>query len=197
MAPLWVACRLSLSAVLSLSVLTCFMLCLTQCASSVLIYDRLSLLNLEEISNKLLYQAMSSPHAPPPLLLSIPDCLRRWPCSLPARRRGRRGGLAIKLKRFLRLHREPQLQLGFHAEGLAGKCFIRWRSLEPVHGWIISVFATSVAPLPVIRSPRFLCGGVCTDHLRSLPQANLSMDCLEYTPRLRMALINARSLVGL
>ncbi len=36
MAPLWVACRLSLSAVLSLSVLTCFMLCLTQCASSVL-----------------------------------------------------------------------------------------------------------------------------------------------------------------
>ncbi len=144
MAPLWVACRLSLSAVLSLSVLTCFMLCLTQCASSVLIYDRLSLLNLEEISNKLLYQAMSIPHyAAPPLLLSIPDCLRSWPCSLPPRRRrrrrGRRGGLAIKLKRFLRLHREPQLQLGFHAEGLAGKCFIRWRSLEPVHGWIICV----------------------------------------------------------
>ncbi len=96
MAPLWVACHLSLSAVLSLSVLTCFMLCLMQCASSVLTYDRLSLLNLEEISNKLLYQATSSPHyAPPPLLLSIPDCLRRWPCSLPARRcrrrRGRRG----------------------------------------------------------------------------------------------------------
>ncbi len=64
------------------------------------------------------------PHyAPPPLLLSIPDCLRRWPCSLLARRRrrrrGRRGGLAIKLKVFLRLHREPQLQLGFHAECLA------------------------------------------------------------------------------
>ncbi len=148
-----------------------------QCASSVLTYDRLSLLNLEEISNKLFYQAMSSPHyAPPPLLLSIPDCLRHWPCSLPARRRrrrrGRRGGLAIKLKRFLRLHREPQLQLGFHAEGLAGKRFIRWRSLEPVHGWIISVFPTSAAPLPVIHSPRFWRGGVCTDHLRSLPRAN-------------------------
>ncbi len=171
MAPLWVACRLSLSAMLSLSVLTCFMLCLMQCASSVLIYDRLSLLNLEEISNKLFYQAMSSPHyAPPPLLLSIPDCQRRWPCSLPARRRrrrrGRRGGLAIKLKRFLRLHREPQLQLGFHAEGLAGKRFIHWRSLEPVHGWIISVFPTSAAPPPVICSPRFWRGGVCTDHLR-------------------------------
>ncbi len=100
------------------------------------------------------------PHyAPPPLLLSIPDCLRRWPCSLLARRRrrrrGRRGGLAIKLKVFLRLHREPQLQLGFHAECLAGKRFIRWRSLEPVHGWIISVFPTSAAPLPVIRSPRW------------------------------------------
>ncbi len=144
---------------------------------------------------------MSSPHyAPPPLLLSIPDCLCSWPCSLPARRRkrrrGRRGGLDIKLKRFLRLHREPQLQLGFHAEGLAGKHFIHWRSLEPVDGWIISVFSTSAAPLPVIRSPRFWRGGVCTDHLRSLPRANSSMDYLEYTPRLRMALINARSVVN-
>ncbi len=35
------------------------MLCLMQCASLVLIYYRLSLLNLKEISDKLLYQAMS------------------------------------------------------------------------------------------------------------------------------------------
>ncbi len=65
-----------------------------------------------------------------------------------------------------------------------------------VHGWIISVVPTSAAPLPVIRSPRFWRGGVCTDHLRSLPRANSSMDCLEYTPRLRMALINARLVVN-
>ncbi len=132
--PLWVACRLSLSAVLSLSVLTCFMLCLMQCASSVLTYDRLSLLNLEEISNKLFYQAMSSPHyAPPPLLLSIPDCLHRWPCSLPARRRrrrrGRRGGLAIKLKCFLRLHRSPSFNWDFMRKAWPGNALsvgARW-----------------------------------------------------------------------
>lgn len=49
------------------------MFLLTQCASPVLTYDRLSLLNLEDVSNKLLNQARTdSFYAPPHLLMSIP-----------------------------------------------------------------------------------------------------------------------------
>lgn len=120
MTPLCVACHLSLGVVLSLFILF-LMFYSTQCTSLVLTYDCISLLNLQVISNRPFNHAQNSSHyVPPPLLMSIPDCLRCWSFSLPARKcrrqRGKRGGLAVKLKLLL-AHWEFQSPLGLNAEG--------------------------------------------------------------------------------
>lgn len=138
------------------------MFLLTQCASPVLNYDRLSLLNLQDVSNKLLNRA--SP------------CLCRLLCYLPVRKHRRwcgiHRGLVVKLKLSLVLYLESQPPLGLCAEGLENNHFIQWRSLEPVHKWIIPLFLTAVAPpLPVFCFQRFYHEGVCTDHLHMLPRA--------------------------
>lgn len=57
MAPLCVACRRTPGPVLSSFVLCCLIFYLTQCASSILIYDRLTLLSLQTSTNDLIYQA--------------------------------------------------------------------------------------------------------------------------------------------
>lgn len=96
---------------------------LTQCASSILFYDKSNLLSLQTSTNDLLYQAWNgSYHSPPTFRVSIPGYLCRWPCSLPVRRSrkkcGRQGGLAVKLKHYLAQQRESWPSLGLHVKGL-------------------------------------------------------------------------------
>lgn len=175
MAPLCVACRRTPGPVLSSFVLCCLIFYLTQCASSVLIYDRLTLLSLQTSTNDLIYQARNGSSHSSPFLTSIPGYLRRWPCSLPVRRRrrkrGRWGGFAVKLKHFLA--QQQQLEsgrsfLGFHVKGLVGDFSIRWRSLDPVYQWNknTSMTMAEAAPLPAYGSPRFHRAGVCVSNLQ-------------------------------
>ncbi len=82
-APVYVACRQSRQSpglIFNLFVLLCFTSYLTQCALSLLVYDKSTLLSLQPSANDLLFQARNgSHHSPPPFLMSIPGYLRRWP----------------------------------------------------------------------------------------------------------------------
>lgn len=69
-------------------------------------------------------------------------------------------------------------------------------SLEPVRNWITAMFPTAAMPLPGSCSPRFYHGGVCTNHLRTIPWAKQPKVSTEHLPWLIMALINARSVVN-
>lgn len=132
--------------------------------------------------------------------MSIPDCLRRWLCSLPvrtrSRRSGRRGSLVVKLKLSLALHWETQTLQGLCAEAFEKNRFIGWHSLKPVRKWIISLLPTVAAaapPLPGFCSSCFYRGGVCTDQLHMLSQAMQAKESTEHLTWLKMALIIARS----
>lgn len=127
--------------------------------------------------------------------MSIPGYLRRWPCSLPGnrrrRKRGRRGGFAVKLKHFLAQRRESRLSLDIPVKGLAGDFSIRWRSLDPVYEWNTSVIPAAAAPFPVYGSPRIHRAGLCLSNLRQL--SRVRQESTENPPQLKMALLNAKS----
>lgn len=55
---------------------------------------------------------------------------------------------------------------------------------------------TAVAAFPVYDSPRVHHEGVCSSHLQTLSQARQSEELTENPPQLRMALVNARSVVN-
>lgn len=158
MAPVSVVCRRSRGEIHSLFVLFCFISYFIQYALSSFVYDKLALLSLQPSANELLSQARYGSYHSPPFLKSIPGYLRRWPSSLPARRRrkrrGCRGGLAVKLKHFLQQQRESRsFQALHHGKGLAGDFFIRSRSLDPVQNWNIPLTLAVDAVLPVYGSP--------------------------------------------
>ncbi len=194
-----VACRPSLHVLfVCLFVLTCFICQPLRCASLVLTYDRASLLNLQVFANALLLRN-GSHYTPPPILSSIPGYLRRWPCSLPAwrrrRRRGKRGGIAVKLRLALLNHRER-----FCSDGVFEGCAVRRRSLDPIREWIIPLAPTAAVPVFDVYapafSPRFYRGGVCLKHLRSLPRAKQRKESTTNPLYLRMTLINTRSVTN-
>ncbi|CAM4529091.1 unnamed protein product [Leuciscus chuanchicus] len=124
-----------------------------------------------------------------PFLTSIPGYLRRWPWSLPVRRRrrkrGRRGGFAVKLKHFLAQQKQESRRsfLGFHVKGLVGDFSIRWRSLDPVYQWNknTSMTMAEAAPLPAYGSPRFYRAGVCVSrYVQSEEDCNPSQPALDH-----------------
>ncbi len=111
-------------------------------------------------------------------------------------RRGRRGGLAVKLKLYLAQQRESRPFQGLRGKGLACDYFIRWRSLDVVRNWNITLTPSADALFPAYGSPRVHRGGVCLNHLRAFFRARQSEVSSEDPPRLRMALLNARSVVN-
>lgn len=98
MAPLWLACSLSLILLLN-SLLTCY---------ALLTYDRQTLLNIRTsipAGKKAAVDRFSyEPHGSVPL--DIPICIRRWPLDLARikrrRKRGKRAGISIRWKAHLR-----------------------------------------------------------------------------------------------
>ncbi len=61
-APVYVACRRSRGLIFSLFVLLCFTSYLTQCALSLLVYDKSTLLSLQSSANNLLFQEQNGSH---------------------------------------------------------------------------------------------------------------------------------------
>lgn len=103
MAPLCLACHLPLLGLLL------FYLCLllvTRSVSMLRVYDRLTLLNIRQSLEKLpIGGSDGHSKSPPPFLASIPSFLRHPSCRLPhrsrRRRRGKRGGVLVRLKTHL------------------------------------------------------------------------------------------------
>ncbi len=109
MAPVYVACRL---ASLLLCVVSVF-LSVSNCYSP-LVYDRQLLLDIKDsvvttYNSELASSVVRSQSCFPNFILDIPDYLRRWHPDISRRkrrrRRGKRGGVAVKLKMELRTGR--------------------------------------------------------------------------------------------
>ncbi len=77
---------------------------------------------------------------------------------------------------------------------MAGDYFIRRCSLDLVRNWNITLRMS--ADTPAYGSPRVHRGGVCLNHLRAFSRARQSEVSSEDLPRLRMSLLNARSVVN-
>ncbi len=198
MAPMCVACR-SLPGVFSrLFVLLCFMFVILRNVSSLLTYDRQTLLDIKHTTEELLNHVQSGTQfVPPPSLTAIPDYLCRALCPLPGRRRrrrrGRRGGVAVRLGLFLSSRSGSLFGVGLNAYGARFNRFLVRRSLEPAYMWILPIVSDRPDQPPMFRSPCLRRGGVCSSHLRSLRRTPQStVDSLQ----IRMALINARSMVN-
>lgn len=141
-----------------------------------------------------------SNHSPPPWLASLPSSLRRTPCSLPVKRRrkrrGKRGGVAVKIKLLLAAKREFRPCLVIPNHDVDYRRFVVWRPSDPVCSWIIPALPAAFAqlPRPRPRSPRLRRGGVRVQNLRSLCRTTQAAG--DGPVRVRMALVNARSAVN-
>ncbi len=154
-------------------------------------YDRQTLLGIKGITEELLRDAKCGAQFASPLA-TIPDYLRRLSGPLPGRkrrkRRGRRGGFAVKLKLLSKSDFLPHSGLCTYMAG-RGR-FIAGCALEPLYAWNIPIAGDPLDQPPRSRPPRLRRGGVCISHLRSLSRASdQTIDSRE----IRMSLINARS----
>ncbi|GAA6074940.1 uncharacterized protein LOC113038370, partial [Tachysurus ichikawai] len=159
MAPVCVAGRLFS---LALIVFVLFLLATFNNVDSLLVYDRQTLLNIRaNIENMLIYNSGGSKTSPH--LHDLPAYLCRKP--LPAqkkkrhRRRGKRGGLLVKIKSRLAVSRNPRRT---SAEYQVDDCiYISMRSLDPVYTWLVPVVdANEESWVPQSVSPSFRRGGV-------------------------------------
>ncbi|ROL41604.1 hypothetical protein DPX16_22947 [Anabarilius grahami] len=138
MAPLYMVRRPRL---LSLLLIFVFLLFVIHDVSSLLVYNRMMLLKIRDTVNNL-PQCAKNRHSntPPPLLASVPAYLWRPVCALPRnkrrRRRGKRGGLLVKLKAYL-----ASLRVDYSGCSLNGipRDFTKFdlrRSLEYCYRWL-------------------------------------------------------------
>ena len=194
MAPLCVACRQLLLALVSLSVFVLFLTLVTAKDNCLQIYDRQSLLNIRLSYQNFLSWDDGNNFPPPPLLSEIPACLCRTPVPRPnqrRKRRGKRSGLLVKVKLQLSLSLGLKRQAFLDGSSACNR-FVSWRSLEPAYTWLTPL----VAPLEELctqraPSPRLRRGGVNLQSLRPVGWAPRK----ESEPAsLRIALVNARSL---
>lgn len=162
MAHLCVASRLPLLPVLCIVL---FLLFLIRDVSPLLVYDRLTLLNLRDFAEKLPNQGFSRrPNIPPPLLASIPPHLWHFPSgslrNSRRRRRGRRGGLSYRLRAHgFVLHSS----FGLSRERVS--YYIRG-STDPCYRWLIPAIPETGYPRPCCRPMRICRRGCVPENLR-------------------------------
>lgn len=173
-----------------------YLLSVVRSVSPLLVYDRLTLLNIRKSLEKLPICGFAG-HSKrlPPYLESIPPYLWRPSCWLPRnsrrRKRGKRGGVLIKLKMSLAssLHDPCRLPAGpftdYSGYDLRSSTEYRYRWLRPV------LRDTGVL-LPCCRPVRISQRGCVPGNLRSLSRFSRQSDrCSVHT-----ALINVRSLTN-
>lgn len=198
MAPLCVAGRLLPVPVLFVFVL--FVSLLVQDVTAILVYDRQMLINIkitvDILAGKERGGSCSYFH---PDLSAVPLALYRLsaPCAFPLkkrrRRRGKRGGLSVKLKAKLLM--ESRSNFDRHGYGAwDDHRFIHWRSLEPAYVSLRQIVPTIITKQQLIHTMPYLRKGrgVNLRNFRSLCYASQSVagDSL----LIKMALVNARSL---
>ncbi|XP_049891926.1 uncharacterized protein LOC126384729 isoform X1 [Epinephelus moara] len=167
-----------------------------QDVSALLVYDRQALIDIKTSHEKLLmFDYGDRTSSPPPFLASIPAYLCRSPvlwkrCS---RRRGKRGGVLVRIKAYLRagLGTNPHRL----SNGLSAACWcigIRWiRPIVPPH--LPGILPHSPVEIPLSRRSRVRYGGVNRRNLRALDRAALPGP---EEKDLHLALFNARSIAN-
>lgn len=188
MAPVSVACRLSLQTVV---VFLLFLSLIVPSANSLLVYDRQTLLNIRylcEYRERVSEDGQKTFYSSP--LLNIPAYLHRLPIPSTRRRRryrGRRSGRLLKLKASLAC----STVAGY--TGSAFCRFISWRFLDPIASSVVPLVGSHEVRQTGLYFP-YLCGrGVNLHNLRPLARVQQTADAS--TP-VRLALVNARSLAN-
>jgi len=198
MAPVYVACRLTSLLVCAI----CVFLSASNCYS-LLVYDRQFLLDIRdsfvatfnpESKNSVAGPQSCSPNS----TWDIPECLHSWPTVAPRRkrrrRRGKRGGIAVKLKMTL-LSGGASSFVSMTTRTLGvGRC-AGWRLIDPPVRWLRTIFPDSTSTIPCYPPIRVRRGGATLENLRFFDRV-LSPAISDSVSPSRMALINARSLVN-
>lgn len=186
------------SRLLSLLLIIVFLLFVIHDVSSLFVYNRLMLLKIRDTVNNL-PQCAKNGHSntPPPLIASVPACLWRPVCTLShnkrRRRRGKRGGLLVKLKAYLASSRVDYSGCSLSGIPRGFKEFDLRRSLEYCYRWLRPVFPDAGCSLPCHRLVRIQTRGCVQGNLRPLSRA------AQQTVRhrsVRTALLNTRSLAN-
>jgi len=173
MAPVCLACRLS---PYSLLLIVVFFLLFIHDVASMWVYDHIILLEIRETVNNLPYYAYNGhSNPPPPFLASVPAYLRRPSFALirnkKHRRRGKRGGVRVKLRVHLASSRLDDC--GSVLRSLPVDCceFDLRRSLEHSYRWLQPVVASAESPLLCHRPARIRSRGCLPGNLRPLGHA--------------------------
>ncbi|KAL1252336.1 hypothetical protein QQF64_017029, partial [Cirrhinus molitorella] len=172
MAPLCMVHRLTLSWFLLVVV---FVLINADDDSSLLAYDRLTLLNIRATMNSL-PDCTNSGHSrtPPPSLASVPAHLWRPVCLLRGskkrKRRGKRGGILVKLKTYLASCVDDR---GIALSGVSAEygIFDLRRSREYSYRWLRTAIPDDGCLLPCHRPVRTQTRGCVQGNLRPLSRA--------------------------
>lgn len=194
MAPVYVACRLFL---LQSVLFLLFLITGAEQTESLLVYDRQFLLSLRSEVRDLGTLDRDDQNTLPPLLARIPSHLLRLP-ALPSRRRrlrrrGKRGGLLVRLK----LQLSCSSFISRASFGLLPPLTVPWRFLDPTGIGLVPVtgFAEGLKPRRPCPS-RLSRRGVNHSLSRSLPLAPGSDEPPVPVLTARIGLVNARSLVN-
>ncbi|CAM4569745.1 unnamed protein product [Leuciscus chuanchicus] len=174
MAPVYVACRL-----MSLLLCAIFVLLSTSNCYSLLVYDRQLLLDIRDsfvakYNPELKSSVAGSQSCSPNSTWDIPEYLSNWPHGVPRRkrrrRRGKRGGVAVKLKMALHTGRAARASsfVSMTTWNLGvGRC-AGWRLLDPPARWLRTIFQDSHSTIPCYPPIRVRRCGANLQNLRSL-----------------------------
>lgn len=187
MAPLCMACRIPL---LSLLMFIFSILFKIQNASSLLMYDRLTLLKIRDFVNNLpVHGTNGHSNTPPPFLESIPAYLRCPTSPRPRKkrhkRRGKRGGILVHFKAYLASGdynprcswNGPQANhVLVHHASLQASIFHYRRFLEYSYRWLRPAIPDTSCSLSRCRPVRFQRRGCVLGHLRPLNRATLQSE---------------------
>ncbi|KAK5851193.1 hypothetical protein PBY51_002007 [Eleginops maclovinus] len=174
-----------------------FLSLLSHKVSSLLVYDRLSLLKIHDSVDRPPIQDFNDQTKPlPPVLASLPSYLWRLPVRLPRnsrrRRRGKRGGVIRRLKAHLALSSTYSARHPLFGPSKDGAGYGIRGSVDYSYRWLLPAVPEAGHPLPCRRHVRIRRRGCALENLRLVNRASQQTD----RRLVRMALINTRSVVN-
>ncbi|CAJ1061240.1 RNA-directed DNA polymerase from mobile element jockey [Xyrichtys novacula] len=197
MAPVCVACRLSLSALFLFVLFVSFVI---SKVSSLYVYDHQTLLDLRPSAKDLVKvdpdhcgHTTFKPFHPCGIPAHLRCTFAPFPRRKRRRRRGKRSGQQVKVKSLLARSSVVSLR----RNGVGSGLFPHLRSLHPVDSWLVPVVGSDGMVRPRGPcSPRPRRRGVNPRHLRALCRAPRSADASDVPISARFGLVNARSLAN-